>query len=459
MNRRNFLKNSAISGLTLSGLPILDTLNNSAHAAVAPRDFKTLVCVYLDGGNDSFNMLVPNTSTEYRAYQQSRQAFALEQSDLQLISPNGLGTNSFGLHPNMPGIKQMFDNSEASFIANAGPLIRATTKSDIVNETADLPTRLGSHSEGRSYWKSDHDNSPNTTKDGIGGRLASEFINNGVLPINISSGSGYDLFLAHAQSNFYDVSRSGVIKMFDYDLSRSTYNRAPSIARRAAQAKLNELASSDPNLFIQHAGDLFAEGLDLNVRIQSLLENIPPSTVDFPVTNIGRHLKNAAALISIRQQLNMNRQIIFVRVSGFDTHSGQESAHPRLMQELNDALTAFNSELKQTDEYSSVVPYTASDFGRTLTNNGSGTDHAWGGNQILMGGAIKGGELFGSYPELRLDGPEDYNGDGRFIPSTSITQIGTTLARWFGVPDNRLSTVFPNITNFRGAEDLGYFRT
>ena len=455
-NRRQFLKAGTASAL--AGATTASLLSSQVQAAVRPNDFKTMVCLFLDGGNDSFNMLAPKSSAEYNAYNASRRSLAIERSALLGITPKGLGANSFGLHPNMQALKNVFDDGDASFIANAGPLVESVSKADIINETARLPVHIGGHNTGSFYWKGDHDNSSNSTKDGIGGRIANEFINDAGLPIGISSGAGYDLFLAHPKQNFYVVNRGGLKRMFDYNVDESSrFNSASSSARRAAVQRLNEMASADSSLLLQHAGDLLSDGLKLHLDIQRLLENVPPLKTQFPRFQVANDLRNAAELISIREQLNMRRQIIYVRMPGYDTHGDQAPAHDEFMRLLSEALAAFNSAMKELGSHDSVVTFTASEFGRTLTNTGDGTNHAWGGNQILMGGGIKGGEIFGSYPVLELDGEEDYNGDGRFIPSTSVTQMGATIAKWFGVPQNRMSTVFPNIVNFRGREDLGYF--
>ena len=383
INRRNFLKASAAS--TLAGAGTLNLTQNSAHAAVTPTDFKTIVCVYLDGGNDSYNMLVPNTTAEYNAYAQSRQALAHERSALQTISPRGLGANSFGLHPNMAELKNMFDNGEASLIANVGSLIKQTNKSDILNGTAMLPTGLGGHSRGSSYWKGDHDSTVNTTKDGIGGRLANEFVNTADLPMLISAGAGYDLFLDHAVAPVYGLGRNGLVSMSDYNQTSSRFDRMPAIARRAALDELNILGANNNNLFVKHSGQLLTQGLDLNRIAQENLNDIPPLDVEFPsdpATGVARGLKRAAEIISIREALGMRRQIIYVRASGFDTHDALNIFHTPAMSELSASLSAFNESMKQLDMDSSVLTYTASDFSRTLTNTGDGTDHAWGGPQI-----------------------------------------------------------------------------
>ena len=459
INRRNFLKASAAS--SLAGTGALNLSLNSAHAAVAPNDFKTIVCVYLDGGNDSFNMLVPNTTAEYDAYARSRGALAHDRSALQSITPRGLGANSFGLHPNMPELKNMFDNGEASFIANVGPLIEPTSKADIVNGSASLPTGLGGHNTGSSYWKGDHDSTVNASGDGIGGRLANEFVNNAELPMLISAGAGYDLFLNHAEQPVYGISPAGLVLMRDYNLAQaSRFASVPATARRAALEKLNMLGVNDENLFMQHSGQLLSQGLNLSLTAQELLGDIPPLGVEFPAapfTNVSQHLRRAAEMVSIREGLGMRRQIIYVRATGFDTHDALNAFHAPAMAELSASLAAFNETMKLLDMDSSVLTYTASDFSRTLTNTGDGTDHAWGGPQVLMGGGIKGGELFGSYPVLELDSDDDYNGDGRMIPTASVTQHAATIAKWFGVPQNRLSAVVPNIVNFSGQEDLGFF--
>ena len=458
INRRNFLKVSAAS--TLTGAGALDLSQSSAFAATTPTDFKTIVCVFMDGGNDSFNMLMPNTTAEYNAYAQSRQGLAIERSALQAISPKGLGANSFGLHPNMPELKNIFNDGDASLIANVGPLIEPTNKSDIINGSARLPSRLGSHSEGKSYWKGDHDDSSSSSQDGIAGRLANEFVNGSRLPMlmSVNLGARHELFLNHADVPVYGVAGGGLVKIQDYNLALTGPNsRPPAIARRAALDKLNMLGMQEENLFLRHSGKLLSNGIDLSLIAQEFLEDVPSLNDDFPEGVLSRDLQRAAEMISIRERLGMRRQIIYVQVNGFDTHGGLVEFHSSAMENLSKSLAAFNQVMKKLDVHSSVLTYTASDFGRTLTNTGDGTDHAWGSNQILMGGGIKGGELFGSFPALELDGIEDYNGDGRMIPSTSVTQHAATIARWFGVPQNRLSVVVPNIVNFSGREDLGFF--
>ncbi len=457
INRRQFLKNSVATTLGAGSMASVTGLNNLAMGATTVNDFKSLVCIYLDGGNDSFNMLIPNTPAEHAAYKRSRQSLAFERAELQTISPQGLGADSFGFNPNMPELKNLFNNGEISCLANVGSLIQPTTKADIANGSAILPTHLGAHNIQQSYWKGDHDSSGRSTQDGIGGRLANEFVNRSQLPTLTSVGNGTDLFLLHSDIRFYDLLRDGLVTMHDYNVESGGFNNLDRAARRSALDRINQLAARDPNLLVQSTANSFIDGLELNGRLQGLIQDIPPLSQEFPRGNLGRDLKSVAELISVREELNMNRQIFFVSIAGFDMHASQSELHPTAMRGLSETLAAFQSALKDLDVESSVLTYTASEFGRTLTSNRDGTDHAWGGNQILMGGGIKGGEIFGSYPVLELDGPEDYNGDGRFIPSTSVTQFGTTIAKWLGVPSNRLSHVFPNISHFQGQEDLGFF--
>ena len=456
INRRNFLKASLAS--SFAGVGALDISQNSAFANVRPNDFKTLVCVFLNGGNDSFNMLMPNTLAEYNSYARSRQGLEHERSALLPISPRGLGSNSFGLHPGMSALQNMFADGDASLITNIGGLVQPTTKADINNGSAILPTGLGGHNSGQSYALGDHDNSiRNSTQDGIGGRLANEFENNSALPINISVGSGFTLFSSHNEERFYSIPRSGIIRMHDYNIDDGRFNRTAFTARRAALAELNSIGSSDQNLFLKHSSDLMTDGINLSFEVQRLISDIPPLNTQFSNNNTSRALSRAAELISIREELDMRRQIIFIEVPGFDTHDNLRAFHDPAMESLSNSLAEFNQAMKEIDMHSSVLSYTGSDFGRTLTSTGNGTDHAWGGNEILMGGAIKGGELFGTFPSLELDSDDDYRGDGRMIPTTSITQHTATIAKWFGVPESRLSEVLPNIRNFSGNEDLGYF--
>jgi len=372
INRRNFLKASVAT--SFAGMGALDISQNAAHASVRPNDFKTLVCVFLNGGNDSFNMLMPNTNAEYNAYAQSRRGLEHERSALLPISPRGLGNNSFGLHPGMSALQNMFIDGDASLIANIGGLVQPTTKADINNGTAILPSGLGGHNTGQSYALGDHDNSvQNSTQDGIGGRLANEFQNDSALPINISVGTGFTLFSSHSEQRFYGVPRDGIARMHDYNIADGRFNSAASTARRAALSRLNSIGSADQNLLIQHSSDLLSNGIELSFEVQRLIANIPALNTEFSANNTSRAFARAAELISIREELDMRRQIIFIEVPGFDRHDRLRVWHDPAMESLSNSLAEFNQAIKELDMHSSVLTQPAP----AQTMHGEATKYSW----------------------------------------------------------------------------------
>lgn len=453
----------ALSALGFGSLGLADALLNEAQAMVTPgqNDFKTLVVVNLNGGNDSLNMLIPNTPSEYNLYAAGRSRIAFDKPDLLPISPQGMPANSFALSPRMSGFRDMFADGDLSFVANVGSLIGPITKAEFLEplRTVPRPVGLGGHGTQSAYWQADHSNRINTSKEGWGGRLANEFSVNGVLPTNISINSGQTIFQSHQQQKFYNVGLNGLIRLKDYTVGSSN----PGIrARRKAINALNQAAvkSSDP--FLQHAGSIFQEGLDLNLSLQTALNGIPDLSGDFrqPVASFSggafaSGLARIAELICIREQLNMQRQIFFVELAGFDTHSKHAENHGNLSDDLSTFLKIFNDVMKSKGVHDSVLTVTTSEFGRNLASNGDGTDHAWGAQHMVMGGPVDGGKIVGTFPSLELNGPDDYNGLGRMIPTTSISQYGSTIAKWFGVPANRIETLFPNVVNFAD-RDIGF---
>ena len=467
-NRRQFLKQSltgtlGLGALSMGSLNLADAFFNEAHAAITPasNDYKSLVVVNLNGGNDSLNMLIPNTQSEYNLYYAARSNIAFDKSDLLPISPTGMAAESFGLSPRMPGMQSLFESKDLSFVANVGSIVEPISKAEFLDplNTKSLPDNIGAHNTQANYWQADHSNSVNTSKEGWGGNLADEFIIDGILPTNISVASGHTVFQSHQSQAFYNVATNGFVNLEDFTVGVTN----PGIlARRKAINALNQLAANADDPFLQHAGTLFQNGLDSNLSLQNVLTTVPNLSSEFDqvsVTNsgelFGSSLARIAELITVREQLNMRRQIFFVQLTGFDTHSSHAENHGNLSQDLSTFLKAFSDVMKDNGLNDSVLTVTMSEFGRNLVSNGDGTDHAWGAQHMVMGGPVDGGKIFGTFPSLELDGDDDYNGLGRMIPTTSISQYGSTIARWFGVPANRISTVFPNVSNFL-TDDIGF---
>lgn len=462
-NRRNFLK---LSSFSVGSLGLFGASNNAAFAAITPGtdDYKSLVIINLNGGNDSLNMLIPNTQAEYDLYAQARPKIAFDKNTLLPITPTGYSIDSFAMSPRMPEVRELFNSGDLSFIANVGSLIQPITKSQFLDPSRiqPRPVGLGGHNTQAAYWQADHSNRINTSKDGWGGRLANQFNADAVLPTNISINSGHTVFQSHASQKFYNVGLGGLISLKDF---RNDSDNPGIRARRKAVSALNQLASESPNLMLKHAGQLFSEGLDLNLALQNSLSTITedlsshfPAPASFSGSAFASALARTAELIKVRRQLGMKRQIFFLELAGFDNHSSHAQNHGNLSQDLSQYLKAFNNIMSTDNElHDSVVTMTTSEFGRNLASNGDGTDHAWGAQHIVMGGPVDGGKFFGTYPSLELNGSDDYNGLGRMIPTLSVTQYGATIAKWFGVPDNNLSSVFPNIVNFApNQRDIGF---
>lgn len=469
--RRRFLRNTVtataglrvLSAAGIGSLTLADALLNKSHAAISPGvdDYKSLVVINLNGGNDSLNMLIPNTQAEYDLYAANRPQIAFDKSTLLPISPAGMPADSFAMSPRMPGVRDLFASGDLSFVANVGSLIGPISKAEYLDplRVVARPVGLGGHNTQSAYWQADHSNRINTSKEGWGGRLANEFNINSTLPINISVNTGQNIFQAHQQQLFYNVGLSGLIKLRDYTQSSSN----PGIrARRKAIDALNQLAAQSADPFLEHAGVLFEQGLDLNLSLQTELNSVPDLSAEFSAPfqsfsggAFSAGLARIAELITIRQQLGMRRQIFFVELAGFDTHSNHAENHGNLSADLSAFLKIFDSVMKDKGVHDSVLTVTTSEFGRNLASNGDGTDHAWGAQHMVMGGPVDGGKIFGTFPSLELGSTDDHNGLGRMIPTTSVSQYGATIASWFGVPQNRLSSLFPNLVNFANP-DIGF---
>ncbi len=458
--RRAFLKRSLLSA---SGLGALSSLSGVVESAVTPasNDFKTLLIVNLNGGNDSLNMLIPNTETEYEQYRSPRPNLAYARNELLPINPIGMAEGSFAVNPGMSEFQTMFEAGDLAFVANVGGLVEPISKDEFLasSRTKLIPAGLGGHNTQTAYWQADHSNRINTTGDGWGGRLANEFLINGTLPTNIAINNGNNLFQRHASQEFYNVGLNGLIRLRDF--SGGTTNSGV-LARRNALRQLNQLAANSQDPFKSHLGNLFDRGLDLNLSLQTALSSVEDLSDRFPAPLAGSGgafasaMARAAEMILIREQLGTRRQIIFLEEAGFDTHSNQAENHYNLMADLSGMLGAFNQIMKDNGVFDSVLTVTTSEFGRNLASNGDGTDHAWGAQHVIMGGPVDGQKIHGQFPSLELNGADDYNGLGRMIPTISVTQYGATLAKWLGVPTNRLSAVFPNLVNFQGSETLNF---
>jgi len=447
LNRRDFLKTSGAAAVFAAspGLAYSQVLGNAA----AFDDYRALVCVFMFGGNDSFNMLVPNTTAEYSAYATSRQNLAIAQTDLLPITPISAGTPDFGLHPSFGGIQNLFNSGDAAFVTNVGPLVEPTTKEQYQNGSVILPPQLFSHNDQQDQWTSLRGNAPSKT--GWAGRMA-DLIRSGVTEQQMATNAslfGSNLFQSADETVAYVMGGNGPIQFegFSSDPNNILFEQREAF-RRVVDAQYG-------TVYERGFADVQRRAIDAADTVTAAINSAPPISAAFPQTQLGTQLSTVARLIAVRDQLQMQRQVFFVATGGFDSHDDQNQNQPGLLGGISDAISAFHAATVELGVASDVTTFTQSDFGRTLTSNGDGTDHAWGGNQLVVGGAVNGRELYGSYPLLSINGPEDVGG-GRMIPSTSADQYAATLAQWFGIVDTaELNHVAPNLANF-AQRDLGF---
>jgi uncharacterized protein (DUF1501 family) len=444
MDRRGFMRAVAASGTVLalgSGRPLV-------AGAVSADDYRALVCVFLAGGNDSFNMLVPRSATEYQLYAQSRQNLKLALDTLIPIEPTVPDASGLrlGLHPSMPELAELFGRDEVcALVAGIGPLVEPVTKQAYLERAARLPPQLFSHNDQQDQWHSLRGVSGLRT--GWAGRMADVLLAEGMtqtIAMNVSL-AGQTLFQAGVDSVPYTMGPDGPAAFLGLEEDTES-----SLARRAAFERLAR--AGDATVYGGAMAKVQLRALDVSRRIGTALANVPKSfQTTFPQTQLGKQLATVAAMIAARNELQVSRQIFFVSTDGFDTHDHQLREQPRLLANLSQCLFAFYRATVEMGVASAVTTFTESEFGRTLTSNGDGTDHGWAGVQMVIGQSVRGRQVFGQYPLLQVGGPDDAGG-GRMIPTLSTFQYAATLGRWFGVPESELARVAPGLGNFTAGQ-------
>jgi len=429
--RRGFLSQLGLGcasvGATslLSGISNLGLINAAAAAnrpAFLPTStgYKAVVCIMLSGGNDSFNMLVPRGNTEYQEYADVRTNLALAQSSLRPINPTNNVGRELGLHPNLEKIQGLFESGNAAFVANIGALVRPTTLAQFELGN-NLPQGLYSHSDQRLHWQTalpqNLSNSMNISLDGVNtfqkGNIIREFA--------VEPGDGSVTISGSNNTNFYNT------------LKRQTLDSL--------------LETSYQNIFERAYADTVSGSKDNAIEFAAALEQGTPFTTQFGGDNLSERLESVAKVIAAKDPLGMTSQTFFVQHKGYDTHDNIIEEHGDLMSELDGAIDSFYNALVEIGMQDDVVIFTASDFARKLTSNGDGSDHAWGGNSLVIGGAIEGKKIYGDYPDLYLDNPQDV-GRGRLLPTTSCDELFAELALWMGASTAALPDILPNIENF-----------
>ena len=448
MNRRDFLRRSG--ALTAAGLAgNLDLVSLSAHAQAA-ADYRALVCIFLFGGNDGNNLLLPADSAGYAQYAAVRGAgsgIALTQAELLPIQPANLDT-PFGLHPALKELQPLFAGGQLAAIANVGTLTQPTSKAQYAAGVR--PDSLYSHSDQQNQWQTSI--ASGTARTGWGGRLADVLAPQagGAFPV-ITSTAGVTLFVTGTASRPLAIPVTGGFGL-------SGYNNGP--AAKARLAALNSLLAIDRgNTFVDAASAITEQAIALSATVNPILTSTASAVAPLfagQSSSIARQLLAVARMIEARAATGARRQIFFVSLGGFDTHANQLATQQTLFGQLSPAWKAFYDATVQLGVAQQVTSFTLSDFGRTFKPAaGGGSDHAWGNHHLVLGGAVKGGMLYGRYPTLALAGPDDAEREGRWIPTTAVDQYGATLAKWLGASAADLAQVFPNLARFP-VDNLGF---
>lgn len=454
--RRRFLRQLAGTS-AMATLGSLGGLKNAlAEGGRNFNDHKSLVCIFLFGGNDAWNTVTPWRNADYQRYQQTRGDLALARDTLL---PLGDGVNS--LHPALSGTRNLYRGGKLAFVRNVGNLVVPATRQDYLNSRVDVPENLFSHNHQQEIWQTNRAPVSGVSFPGWGGQIADALIDandSQDLPpsFTLFGNNNWQVGRRERNQQPFDISPAGVgvFTHFNFDswppheLSRST--------------KWTEILRLERRNLLEQ--QLASTLLSTNSRLDAIRDQLgqaPELATPFSQNNpLAMQLRMVARLISIRQQLGLKRQIFMVGLGSFDTHGAQLATHQIMLSRLDDALVSFQAATEELGVSDSVLSFTASEFGRTLTSNGDGTDHAWSSDYMVMGDPVRGGQMHGQpirlYPQGRSDnlpngekayGPQDV-GSGRFIPQYAVEQYAATLARWMGLNESELDTVLPNLNNF-----------
>lgn len=460
VTRRQFLGQAscaAISSTSLfSTLLTLRLANSLAAQSTGGGDYKALVCLFLSGGNDSYNMLVPTSAGEYEAYAAVRGNLALARDTLLQITPGNLGGRTLGIHPSMTEVRDLFGQGRLAFVSNVGSLVRPLTLADY-RAGRSLPLSLYSHADQIKQWQTCMPDQ--RTAVGWGGRAADIIRSlNGpsLVSMNISL-SGQSVFLTGRDAFTYSVSSGGATALTGY--SPTAVNSLTAQRTKGVDSVMDQ---NYRNLFEQTYAQSTRDAVDSYYEFSSALSGVTLNTVVPAGNSLASSLAMIARVIAARGRLGTRRQIFFVQLGGWDHHDEVLNSQLTMLRTVSQAIGMFSSALNEVGVADMVTLFTASDFGRTLSSNGNGSDHAWGGNHLVMGGAVGGGKVYGSaaaghYPDFRNLAQID-TGQGRLIPGISVDEYARDLLSWFGVSDGNMDYVLPAFSSrFGGRPSLGLF--
>jgi uncharacterized protein (DUF1501 family) len=441
-SRRTFINCASLAAAgNILGLRPFGALN---ALAATNNDYKALVCVFLFGGNDANNTLIPFDTTGYGQYSSLRGDLALAQNTLLPLTP----APNFALHPSLPDIQALFNSGNAAFVANVGTLVQPLTRAQYqAGQTA--PTNLFSHPDQQLEWQNAAQSAATPT--GWAGRMAD------VLAANYNSGASIPMITSVAGDTLFCNGNSTTpVSVSPGNLGEASCSEGSECSARQLTAQA--LLTLDSGISLVQADDSITTNAYAYAKtLADAVQSITPLKTVFPANNgLGAQLQQIAQIIQVRSALSVQRQIFFAGIGNFDTHAGQLGLQSTLLAEISPALAAFYNATVELGVSSEVTTFTMSDFSRTFQpNSNNGSDHAWGAHHIVLGGAVKGGQIYGTYPTLALGGPDDSDSNGRWVPTTASSQYAATLAQWFGVSVAELPAVLPSIGNFT-TNNLGF---
>jgi uncharacterized protein (DUF1501 family) len=467
LTRRGLLKSTAALALQRVSIPMATSLGLMADAAAqSANDYKALVCIFLYGANDHYNTVIPYDVATHTNYYNIRKGTPTAGTvyDGIAIGRNALSATALStalsdgrqmaLNPEMSALQNLFENKRASILMNVGPLVVPTSRIQYDNKSVPLPPKLFSHNDQQAYWQSSYQTEGGAT--GWGGRAADLLLNNNSKStLTCISINGNALFLSGQNAISYQMSSTGATTI-NAIKGKSLFGSANCAA--ALQTLITQQSSlpmaSDYTTVTKRALDTY-DGIvaAIGATASASMNALFPSSA---TNSLSAQLKMVARMIEQQATFGMKRQVFMVGIGGFDLHDFLATQHPPLLQKLSSAMKEFDDAMTSLGKGSQVTAFTASDFGRTLTSNGDGSDHGWGSHHFVMGGAVSGGKFLGTAPEIGLTHNQQV-GSGRLLPSTAVDQLGAELAAWFGVSATDVKTVLPNAKNF-DLYKLGLFK-
>ncbi len=453
--RRAFMQR--MGHLSLAGVAAPWALNLASMgeaAAFTATDYKALVCIFLYGGNDFGNTIVPIDATNYASYHKIRVGIATAQAALANTAMTPLASAAplpyglqYALAPELLPLKSLFDTGKLAVQLNVGTLVQPTTLAQYNAKSVALPPKLFSHNDQQSVWQS---SKPEGSVQGWGGRIGDMVLsNNGNSLFSCVSVTGNSVFLAGQTALQYQLSTTGAIPVAGI--------KNPLYGSSVASAALNTLMTQPRSQTLENEYNTISKrSIGAEGTVNTALGKVGPfATANFNIANpLAMQLQTVAKMIAARNELGAKRQVFFVSLGGFDNHDFLVNNHPGLLANVADAMASFYRATEDLNIANAVTTFTASDFGRTFASNGDGSDHGWGSHHFVLGGAVKGQQFYGTAPQVSITS-DDQVGQGRLLPSTSVDQYAATLATWFGVTDTELRLVVPNIINY-SQQNMGF---